>query len=145
MEGGSGEPGTYRGIGIINGKIYVFFEKIKGVGGLSVGTQGKVIALLSGGINSPVTAFLMLKRGIEIIAVQFDQENARKVVEKVVEILSGYSLEPIEFIVENHFEVLKPYVVALNKLDRREWTCIVCKVAMLRRAAEIARKKELWE
>jgi len=129
------------GIEIINGKAYVFFEKIEGVGGLPVGTQGKVVALLSGGIDSPVAAFLMLKRGAEVIAVHFDQgKNARKVVEKVVEILSDYSPEPIELIVENHFEVLKPYVITLNKLNRREWTCVVCKVAMLRRAAEVAKE-----
>ena len=130
------------GIEIINGKAYVFFEKIKGVGGLPVGTQGKVAVLLSGGIDSPVAAFLMLKRGAEVIAVHFDQGlNARSVVEKVVDILSDYSPEPMELIVENHFEVLKPYVRALTRAGMREWTCVVCKIAMLRRAAEIAREK----
>ena len=136
------DPELVIGIEIIGGKVYVFFEKIKGVGGLPVGTQGKVVVLLSGGIDSPVAAFLMLKRGAEIIAVHFDQGmNARKVVEKVVEILNEYSPSPIELIVENHFEILKPYVLTLNKLGRREWTCVVCKVAMLRRAAEIARER----
>ncbi|MCO6040712.1 tRNA uracil 4-sulfurtransferase ThiI [Thermococcus alcaliphilus] len=130
------------GIEIIDGKAYVFFEKIRGVGGLPVGTQGKVVVLLSGGIDSPVAAFLMLKRGAEITAVHFDQgKNAKKVVERVVEILNDYSPEPIELIVENHFEILKPYVFTLNKLNRREWTCVVCKVAMLRRAAEIAKER----
>ncbi len=131
------------GIEIISGKTYVFFEKMPGVGGLPVGTQGKVVVLLSGGIDSPVAAFLMLKRGAEITALHFDQggTNARSVVEKVVDILEDYSPEPIELIVENHFEVLKPYVSALAKAKLREWTCVVCKVAMLRRAAEIAREK----
>jgi len=50
------------GIEIINGKAYGSLEKIGGVGGLPVGTQGKVVVLLSGGIDSPVAAFLMLKR-----------------------------------------------------------------------------------
>lgn len=130
------------GVEIINGKAYVFFEKIRGVGGLPVGTQGKVVVLLSGGIDSPVAAFLMLKRGAEVIALHFDQgTNARSVVERVVDILSDYSPESIELIVENHFEVLKPYVSALAKAKLREWTCVVCKVAILRRAAEIARER----
>lgn len=130
------------GLEIIKGKAYVFFEKIKGVGGLPVGTQGKVVVLLSGGIDSPVAAFLMMKRGAEIIAVHFDQgQNARKVVEKTVEILNDYSPRDIELIIENHFEVLKPYVVTLNRINMREWTCVLCKVAMLRRAAEIAREE----
>ncbi|WP_048147774.1 tRNA uracil 4-sulfurtransferase ThiI [Palaeococcus ferrophilus] len=130
------------GVEIINGRAHVFFEKIRGVGGLPVGTQGKVVVLLSGGIDSPVAAFLMLKRGAEVIALHFDQgTNARSVVERVVDILSDYSPEPIELIVENHFEVLKPYASALAKAKLREWTCVVCKVAMLRRAAEIARER----
>ncbi|WP_457754245.1 tRNA uracil 4-sulfurtransferase ThiI [Thermococcus sp.] len=130
------------GIEIIKKKAYVFFEKIKGVGGLPVSTQGKVVALLSGGIDSPVAAFLMMKRGAEIIAIHFDQgKNARKVVEKTVNILNDYSPREIELIIENHFEVLKPYVVTLNRLNMREWTCVVCKIAMLRRAAEIAKER----
>lgn len=130
------------GIEIINGRAHVFFEKIRGVGGLPVGTQGKVVALLSGGIDSPVAAFLMLKRGAGLIALHFDQgKNARGVVEKTVSILEDYSPEPIDLIVENHFEVLKPYVSALAKVKLREWTCVLCKVAMLRRAAEIARRE----
>ncbi len=84
----------------------------------------------------------MLKRGAEVIALHFDQgTNARSVVERVVDILSDYSPESIELIVENHFEVLKPYVSALAKAKLREWTCVVCKVAILRRAAEIARER----
>jgi len=135
------KPELVIGVEIIAGKAYVFFERIRGVGGLPVGTQGKVIVLLSGGIDSPVAAFLMLKRGAEIVAVHFDQGmNARSVVERVVEILNDYSPEPIELIIEDHFEILKPYVVALNRLNRREWTCVVCKVAMLKRAAEIAKE-----
>lgn len=135
-------PDLVIGIEIIAGKAYVFFEKIRGVGGLPVGTQGKVVALLSGGIDSPVAAFLMLKRGAEIVAVHFDQGmNARSVVEKVVEVLEDYSPEPIELIIENHFEILKPYVRALAEVGMQRWTCVVCKVAMLRRAAEIARER----
>jgi thiamine biosynthesis protein ThiI len=107
-------PELVVGIEIIAGKAYVFLEKLRGVGGLPVGTQGKVVVLLSGGIDSPVAAFLMLKRGAGVIAVHFDQGlNARNVVEKVVDILEDYSPEPIELIVESHFEVLKPYVKAL--------------------------------
>ena len=42
-------------------KTYFFHEKIPGLGGLPVGTQGRVVALVSGGIDSPVAAFLMMK------------------------------------------------------------------------------------
>ncbi|WNY28463.1 putative tRNA sulfurtransferase [Methanimicrococcus stummii] len=54
---------------------YVYFETIKGPGGFPTGTQGKMVVLLSGGIDSPVGAWLMMKRGIEIIPVFFDNEQ----------------------------------------------------------------------
>ncbi len=130
------------GIEIIENRAYVFFERIRGIGGLPVGTQGKVIALISGGIDSPVSAFLMMKRGAKVIALHFQQsEKQRKVVEDMVKVLNRYSPENIELIVESHHQVLKPYILTLNKLKKREWTCIFCKIAMLKRAEEIAREK----
>ncbi|MFQ5661048.1 MAG: tRNA uracil 4-sulfurtransferase ThiI [Gammaproteobacteria bacterium] len=46
--------------------LYLYAEKIKGVGGLPVGTGGRVLGLLSGGIDSPVAAFKMTKRGCQV-------------------------------------------------------------------------------
>jgi len=57
------------GVELMDGKAYVFVDKVKAWGGLPIGTQGKVVALLSGGIDSPVAAFLMMKRGVEVIPV----------------------------------------------------------------------------
>ena len=54
---------------------YVYSEIIKGPGGFPIGTQGKMVVLLSGGIDSPVAAWLMMKRGVEIIPVFFDNEE----------------------------------------------------------------------
>ena len=51
---------------------YVYIDSVKGPGGFPTGTQGKMVVLLSGGIDSPVAAWLMMKRGIEIIPVFFD-------------------------------------------------------------------------
>ena len=50
---------------------YISHEKIKGAGGLPVGTAGKGMLMLSGGIDSPVAGYLALKRGVEIEAVHF--------------------------------------------------------------------------
>ncbi|WNY23065.1 putative tRNA sulfurtransferase [Methanimicrococcus hongohii] len=54
---------------------YVYSETIKGPGGFPTGTQGKMIVLLSGGIDSPVAAWMMMRRGVEIIPVFFDNEE----------------------------------------------------------------------
>ena len=50
---------------------YIFYETIKGAGGLPVGTSGKGMLMLSGGIDSPVAGYLALKRGVDIEAVHF--------------------------------------------------------------------------
>jgi thiamine biosynthesis protein ThiI len=50
---------------------YVFFEKQKGLGGLPVGVSGKVAVLFSGGIDSPVAAWMMMKRGCSIELLHF--------------------------------------------------------------------------
>ena len=53
---------------------YIFHEKIKGPGGLPLGTQGKVVCLISSGIDSPVAAYLMMKRGCEVIALHCNND-----------------------------------------------------------------------
>ncbi|MDG3131878.1 tRNA 4-thiouridine(8) synthase ThiI [Streptococcus suis] len=50
---------------------YISYGEVKGAGGLPVGTSGKGILMLSGGIDSPVAGYLALKRGVEIEALHF--------------------------------------------------------------------------
>lgn len=50
---------------------YLSYETIRGVGGLPVGTAGRGMLMLSGGIDSPVAGYLSMKRGVEIEAVHF--------------------------------------------------------------------------
>tara|TARA_Y100000310_G_scaffold309142_1_gene352959 strand:- start:1283 stop:2383 length:1101 start_codon:yes stop_codon:yes gene_type:complete len=56
---------------VCNKEIYVYTAKVLGVGGLPVGSAGKVVCLLSGGLDSPVASFLMMKRGCEVVFVHF--------------------------------------------------------------------------
>ncbi|MDE6775062.1 MAG: tRNA 4-thiouridine(8) synthase ThiI [Ruminococcus sp.] len=50
---------------------YVHAENIKGAGGLPVGSSGKALLLLSGGIDSPVAGYMMAKRGVHIAAIHY--------------------------------------------------------------------------
>src|SRR5206468_4697244 len=52
-------------------EIFVFTEKLRGRGGLPVGTSGRALVLLSGGIDSPVAAYRMMKRGLRCDFVHF--------------------------------------------------------------------------
>ena len=52
-------------------KIYIYSEIIPGPGGMPVGTNGKAMLLLSGGIDSPVAGYMVAKRGVKIDAVYF--------------------------------------------------------------------------
>ena len=71
-----------------NGKTYIFKDKIKGVGGLPVGTSGTSLVMLSGGIDSPVAAYLMAKRGVKITCVHFHSYpyTSKQAKDKVIEL-----------------------------------------------------------
>ncbi len=76
-------------------RTYIYADKIKGFGGLPLGTNGKGLILLSGGIDSPVAAWLMAKRGMTIEAVHFHSypytsERAQEKVYDLTRILSEY-------------------------------------------------------
>lgn len=78
-----------------NGFSYVFSEKIPCAGGLPVGCGGNGMLLLSGGIDSPVAAYLMAKRGVKIFAVHyhsfpFTSEMAKNKVISLAKIASAY-------------------------------------------------------
>jgi tRNA uracil 4-sulfurtransferase len=65
------EPDVTLSIDIISGEALVYREHLKGPGGLPVGVSGRVLHLLSGGIDSPVAAWLMMKRGCTPVYLHF--------------------------------------------------------------------------
>lgn len=80
----------------IKQNAYVYTEKVKGYGGLPIGTNGKGLLLLSGGIDSPVAGFMMAKRGIELSCVHyhsypFTSERAEEKVKDLAHILARYT------------------------------------------------------
>ena len=82
----------------IRHRAYVYVTSIKGPGGMPVGTSGRSMLLLSGGIDSPVAGYMMAKRGVRIEAVYFHappytSERAKQKVIDLAEIVSDYAGE----------------------------------------------------
>ena len=79
-----------------NGLSYLFTDKIMGAGGMPVGTAGAGMVLLSGGIDSPVAAYMMAKRGLKLHAIHFHSapytsEMAKQKVVNLAGIVKNYS------------------------------------------------------
>ena len=77
---------------------FVYLDIIKGLGGFPLGVIGKAMLLMSGGIDSPVAAYLMMKRGIKIEAVHFasppyTSEGAIQKVKDLLKVLAGIQEE----------------------------------------------------
>ena len=121
---------------------YIYHEKIRGPGGLPLGTQGKVVVLLSSGIDSPVAAYMMMKRGCEVVALHCNNDpfSGPKVTENfnlLVDQLNIYAKGvPIEKRIIDYGEYLS---VAKEKAPEK-MTCVLCKSGMYRIAEKLAVK-----
>ena len=120
---------------------YIYHEKIPGPGGLPLGTQGKVVVLLSSGIDSPVAAYLMMKRGCQVIALYCDNtpytsSKALKKNEDIINQLQTYaSGAPIKRRIVKYGDYLSK---CQNDAPSR-MTCILCKSGMYQLAAMLAK------
>ncbi|WP_406656600.1 tRNA uracil 4-sulfurtransferase ThiI [Methanolobus sp. ZRKC2] len=118
---------------------YVFTEIVQGVGGLPIGTQGKMISLVSGGIDSPVATWLLMKRGVEIIPVYcnnepFNDERARqRTMECIKQLQKWCPGHPFKVYEVPNGSNLGAFI---DKCERGK-TCVLCKRTMYRIAFEI--------
>ena len=123
-------------------KIYIYSEIIPGPGGMPVGTGGKAMLLLSGGIDSPVAGYMIAKRGVKIDAVYFTDppytsERAKQKVIDLARIVSRYT-GPIYLHVIN-FTDIQLYIY--EKCPHEELT-IIMRRYMMRIAEHIAKETE---
>lgn len=93
-----------------NGYSFVFSEVISGAGGLPVGCSSKGLMLLSGGIDSPVAAYMMAKRGMKLCAIHFCSPpyTSERAKEKVVELRN---------IVSKYATDIKLYIVPFTEIQ----------------------------
>lgn len=135
-------PGAVVTVEIRDEAAYIHSEVHKGAGGIPVGTGGKAAILISGGIDSPVAAYMMAKRGIELTAVHFASPpyTSKRAEEKVVELLKRVS---------KYSGKMTMYTVPFTKLQEEirdkcheEYFTIIMRRFMMLIAQKLAQRNE---
>ncbi|MGJ7043901.1 tRNA uracil 4-sulfurtransferase ThiI [Thermoanaerobacterium thermosulfurigenes] len=124
----------------IREKAYLYSDTVDGIGGMPIGTNGKAVVLLSGGIDSPVAAWMMMKRGVKIEAVYFHsppytQERAKDKVIDLCKKLSEYGQD-----VYLHVVNFTDFQLAIYDKCPPKLTTIIMRRMMMRVAENIALK-----
>lgn len=122
-----------------NGKTFVYSQIIKAVNGMPVGTGGKGIVMLSGGIDSPVAAYMMAKRGMTLRAVHFHSfpytsMQAKQKVLDLAKIVKKYTLRMTVDVVS--FTEIQ---TAIHEKCPEEYMITIMRRFMMRIAERIAR------
>jgi thiamine biosynthesis protein ThiI len=121
---------------------YLSCETIRGAGGLPVGSSGKAMLMLSGGIDSPVAGYLAMKRGVEIEAVHFysppftSERSKQKVIDltrQLAKVCGGINLHIVPFT-----EIQQ----IIQKQIPENYTMTTTRRLMLRITDEIRKKRE---
>jgi thiamine biosynthesis protein ThiI len=119
-------------------KAYVFTEVVKGVGGLPLGSQGRMVALISGGIDSPVAAWMMMRRGCPVTLLHFDSRpyadalsQSLHCAEVLAEWTSGRKINFIQVPIKKGIEKIASHYPRA--------TCVLCRRLMYRIASEIVK------
>ncbi len=115
----------------IRENIYIYSQVIPGPGGMPIGTNGKAMLLLSGGIDSPVAGYMIAKRGVKVDAVYFHappytSERAKQKVVDLAKIVSEYT-GPMRLHVVN-FTDIQLYIY--DKCPHEELTIIMRRYMM---------------
>ena len=133
-------PDVHLFVDVRHDKSYIYQQKIAGFGGLPLGTNGKGMVLLSGGIDSPVAAWMMAKRGMVIEAVHFHSypytsPRAQEKVEELARIVASYCGN-----FKMHVINLLPIQEQIVSNCPEEETTILVRRFMMRIAEKIAEK-----
>ena len=119
-------------------ECYIYDKKIPGPGGLPVGVSGTVVSLLSGGIDSPVASYLMMKRGCNVVFVHFHNYTSKieEKIEKLVAVLNKYQYKSKLYMVP-FFPIQEKIIEKIPETHRM----IVYRRVMMRIAGKIAEKE----
>src|SRR6056297_2918885 len=126
----------------IRSKTYIYSKKYSGGGGLPIGTNGKGLVLLSGGIDSPVACYQMGKRGLKVDCISFHSYpytslRSNEKIKELSDILSVYT-GPMKVYFVNILEVYKK--IKENCLEKN--TTIIARRIMMKISKEIAEREK---
>ena len=125
-----------------SGSTYLMSEKIPGAGGYPSGINGKVLLMLSGGIDSPVAAYQLMKRGLDVEAVHFasppyTSENAKQKVLDLAAMVSEYNQGRMRVHVVNFTDIQ----LAIYKASGDPYAVTLMRRMMVRLAEQIAEEQ----
>ncbi len=126
-------------VNVTKDDAFVYTERSKALGGLPVGTSGKAVILISGGIDSPVAAWYAMKRGLEPIYVHVhgfsdNEEALRSKIPRILKLLSAHTADYKVFYIPSH-------VFQMSALGSGKYELIMLKSFMLRVAERIAKRE----
>lgn len=121
---------------------YVYSEVIPGLGGLPLGSSGKAMLMLSGGIDSPVAGWLSMKRGLKIEAVHFHSfpYTSERAKQKVIDLAAKLAVYSIDMKV--HMVPFTEIQTRLNQQGNNHLLITFMRRAMMRITAKLAEKRE---
>jgi len=134
-------PEVIFSVDICEKSCFLYHKTYKALGGLPLGSGGKALALISGGIDSPVATWLMMKRGVEVEVVYFHTppftgERALNKVRKLVERLSFYSPRGIKLWIVN----FTPIQEVIHQNVQEKFLTLIMRRTMIKIAEALARK-----
>jgi thiamine biosynthesis protein ThiI len=135
-------PDTVFFVEIVAGRAFLYLSRIPGSGGLPCGTGGKVLCLLSGGIDSPVAAYRLMRRGCRVLYIHFHSfphttvESQQKV-RRILQLLSRYQLASLLYLVP--FAEVQREIVAYAPPPLR---VVLYRRFMIRMAQAVAQKEK---
>ncbi len=122
-------------------RVMIFKEVVRGLGGLPLGSQSRMLALISGGIDSPVAAWMMMRRGSPVSLLHFDSRPYADAIERVRtvgEVLSRWTTG------RRITLITVPNAKGIEAISARypRATCVLCRRLMYRVAVEVSKIEE---
>ncbi|MEJ1834508.1 tRNA uracil 4-sulfurtransferase ThiI [Mycoplasmopsis synoviae] len=137
------KPDQIFNIEIRKNSVYVFDKSINGIGGIPVGISGKVLHLISGGFDSPVAAYLLMKRGFKVDFLTFvtppqtDETTINKI-KNLTKVLSRYQKESNLYVCD--FSLISSYI---EFTEFKSFKIILMRRSFYRIASELAKQNEI--